>query len=190
MLEIFHETKDFYQLKELEKLGPKLKGIVSQSVKEVLQMLLDDGLVQMDKIGASNFYWSFPSRHGALLATKLSKASEMRDTLEQQARDLKESIGVEKNMRTETSTRQDGLKTLEERKEMCKSLENELQQYGACDPSQVEEKRRAIVLAREAAIRWTDNYSSTVSHFSKSYGVDIEDVRKHFNIDEAFEDVL
>jgi hypothetical protein len=60
------------QLKELEKLGPKLKGIgdcqarhtscafnhirnvVSQSVKEVLQSLVDDGLVQYDKIGASN----------------------------------------------------------------------------------------------------------------------------------------
>jgi len=27
LLEIFHETRDFYQLKELEKLGPKLKGI-------------------------------------------------------------------------------------------------------------------------------------------------------------------
>lgn len=61
----------FCQLKELEKLGPKLKGIgtspvgleiicsegletVSQSVKDVLQSLVDDGLVQADKIGSSN----------------------------------------------------------------------------------------------------------------------------------------
>ena len=28
--------------------------LVSQSVKEVLQSLVDDGLVQMDKIGSSN----------------------------------------------------------------------------------------------------------------------------------------
>ena len=71
------------QLKELEKLGPKMKGIgnyriglsprifcslfpvlfvfshegsfvVSQSVKEVLQSLVDDNLVQIDKIGSSN----------------------------------------------------------------------------------------------------------------------------------------
>src|SRR6267154_4239744 len=69
---------DDEQLKELEKLGPKMKGIgdisfhgfcgayysfffnffcfviVSQSVKEVLQSLVDDNLVQMDKIGSSN----------------------------------------------------------------------------------------------------------------------------------------
>jgi Mnd1 HTH domain len=60
------------QLKELEKLGPKMKGIgdcpfprilsvspyqgnlVTQSVKEVLQSLVDDDLVQTDKIGSSN----------------------------------------------------------------------------------------------------------------------------------------
>lgn len=52
-------------------MGPKMKGIgeypllldlsftnlsfsVSQSVKEVLQGLVDDGLVQADKIGSSN----------------------------------------------------------------------------------------------------------------------------------------
>ena len=89
---VLQKQKDFYQvwshlplepllhakfkpikLKELEKLGPKLKGIgmdvfwfdwpvlfnsippeVSQSVKEVLQSLVDDGLVQGDKIGSSN----------------------------------------------------------------------------------------------------------------------------------------
>ena len=61
------------KLKELEKMAPKMKGIgtpyiiwkektcspslstvVSQSVKEVLQSLVDDGLVQGDKIGSSN----------------------------------------------------------------------------------------------------------------------------------------
>lgn len=35
------------------------------------------------------------------------------------------------------------------------ALQEELEKYGACDPVKIEEKRRAIVLAREAAIRWT-----------------------------------
>ncbi|EJT99785.1 Mnd1-domain-containing protein, partial [Dacryopinax primogenitus] len=62
LLEIFHETKDFYQLKELEKVRI---CTVSQSVKEVLQDLVDDDRVQTDKIGSGNFYWSFPSQTGA-----------------------------------------------------------------------------------------------------------------------------
>jgi len=189
LLEIFHETKDFYQLKELEKLGPKLKGIVSQSVKDVLQTLLDDGLVQMDKIGASNFYWSFPSRHGALLATKVARAGEAREALKQQLIDVRNNIDKENALRVETETREQELKSLDLNREICKSLEAELRQYGACDPTQVEEKRRAIILAREAAFRWTDNYSITVSYFCKQYSVDSDDIRKHFNLDESFEDI-
>lgn len=40
------------QLKELEKLGPK-KGVITQSVKDVVQSLVDDDLVFKDKIGTS-----------------------------------------------------------------------------------------------------------------------------------------
>ena len=67
-----------FKLKELEKLGPKMKGIgagdpqnnsrdnlglticfaVSQSIKEVVQSLADDGLIQYDKIGSSNCTYS------------------------------------------------------------------------------------------------------------------------------------
>lgn len=48
-----------FQLKELEKLGPK-KGVISQSVKDVVQSLVDDDLVLKDKIGTSvsiSAYW-------------------------------------------------------------------------------------------------------------------------------------
>lgn len=31
-----------------------------QSVKDVVQNLVDDGLVDTDKIGTSVYYWSFP----------------------------------------------------------------------------------------------------------------------------------
>ena len=39
MLEIFYTKKEFFLLKELEKIGPKEKGITSQSVKDVVQSL-------------------------------------------------------------------------------------------------------------------------------------------------------
>jgi hypothetical protein len=34
-------------------------------------------------------------------------------------------------------------------------MEEELQNYGACDPTKIQEKKRAVILAKEAAIRWT-----------------------------------
>lgn len=32
------------------------------SVKEVLQSLVDDGMVDCERIGTSNYYWAFPSK--------------------------------------------------------------------------------------------------------------------------------
>ncbi|KAH1241774.1 Meiotic nuclear division protein 1 [Glycine max] len=51
MLPIFYESQDFYLLKELEKMGPR-KGVISQSVKDFVQSLVDDDLVSKDR----NFY--------------------------------------------------------------------------------------------------------------------------------------
>lgn len=48
----------FYQ--ELERIAPKEKGIIANSVKDVLQNLVDDGLVDTDKIGNSIYFWAFP----------------------------------------------------------------------------------------------------------------------------------
>lgn len=61
MGDFFYEKRDFFQLKELEKMLPKEKGIVAQTVKDVLQSLVDDRLVMAEKIGTSNYFWSFPS---------------------------------------------------------------------------------------------------------------------------------
>lgn len=41
---------------DVEKLASK-KGVVLQSIKEVLQSLVDDDLVHAEKIGASNYFW-------------------------------------------------------------------------------------------------------------------------------------
>ncbi|XP_065490289.1 meiotic nuclear division protein 1 homolog isoform X1 [Caloenas nicobarica] len=62
MMEIFFETKDVFQLKDIEKIAPKEKGITSMSVKEILQSLVDDGMVDTDRIGTSNYFWAFPSK--------------------------------------------------------------------------------------------------------------------------------
>ena len=34
----------------------------TQTIKDVLQSLVDDGLVDTDKVGTSNYFWAFPSK--------------------------------------------------------------------------------------------------------------------------------
>ncbi|KAK0476633.1 meiotic nuclear division protein 1 [Armillaria novae-zelandiae] len=197
LLEIFHETKDFYQLKELEKLGPKMKGIVSQSVKEVLQSLVDDGLVQGDKIGSSNFFWSFPSQQGALIQGRLKAANEQRTVNQTQLDEIKVAIQSEKDLRVEsvregTLVKISLLMSLEKlvllKKELCK-LDDELTAYGACDPVKLEETKRGITLAKEAAIRWTDNYSVLMSYFLRQSLVESSEIRRYLGVDDEYEDI-
>ncbi|KAI5889657.1 meiotic nuclear division protein 1, partial [Schizophyllum commune H4-8] len=166
MLEIFHETKDFFQLKELEKIAPKTKGIVSQSVKEVVQSLVDDGLVQSDKIGSSNFFWSFPSQHGAAIQARLSIAQAKRAEAAQQLKEVRASVEEERASRRETEERRAKLGKLAWLKQHQATLQTELSAYGTCDPIKVEEMKRAVTLAREAAIRWTGESANafTVTH--------------------------
>ncbi|KAF5386142.1 hypothetical protein D9615_002543 [Tricholomella constricta] len=193
LLEIFHETvghsKDFYQLKELEKLAPKMKGIVSQSVKEVLQSLVDDGLVQGDKIGSSNFFWSFPSQQGAMIQARLSSAKEIRDGHMAQLAEIRESIKNERSARSESASRTQALAKLADRRKQVDLLEKELTAYGDCDPVKVEETKRAVFLAKEAALRWTDNYGTLLAHFTRQNGVDPAEIRKFLDIDEDYEDI-
>ena len=91
---IFFDEKSPFTLKELEKMGSK-QGIVSQSIKEVLQELVDDNLVKLEKIGIANYYWSFPSQATATkkkivkqLDTSISNKKQNIDNLEKEAKDV------------------------------------------------------------------------------------------------------
>lgn len=61
LLKIFYDKREPMNLKELEKFGPR-KGVVPQAVKEVNQSLVDDNLVETDKIGCGAFFWALPSQ--------------------------------------------------------------------------------------------------------------------------------
>ena len=79
VLEIFHTKKDVFLLKELEKIAYKEKGVVTQSVKDVVQSLVDDDLISSDKIGSSIYYWGFPS---SALVLKKNKLADLTNNLQ------------------------------------------------------------------------------------------------------------
>ena len=56
----------------MEKEASK-KGVVFQAVKDVVQSLVDDSMVHVDKIGTSNWYWAFPGEATAQLSNKLAR---------------------------------------------------------------------------------------------------------------------
>eukprot|EP00957_Ditylum_brightwellii_P110959 8462377-Ditylum_brightwellii.AAC.1 len=61
VLGIYHKTKSVYTEKEILSLATKA-GVNANTVADVNQGLVDDGLVDKEKIGGSNYFWSFPAK--------------------------------------------------------------------------------------------------------------------------------
>jgi len=185
LLEIFHETKDFFTLKELERLAAK-RGVVSQTVKDVLQTLVDDNLVELDKIGISNFYWSFPSARGSALTNKTANSERELMVLESRETELKASIAASRAERLETTGREELLSSWNALKSSVAARQSELAQYTGSGG--IDAKARGLVLAQEAASRWTENLSIAIQYISVNFSLPAEDVHRLGGIPDDFEE--
>ncbi|TBU25136.1 meiotic nuclear division protein 1 [Dichomitus squalens] len=125
-------------------------------------------------------FWSFTSQRGAI---------EQNVSLQAQVAELRAAVETEKATRPENSERAEALNKLMALKTEYAKFETELAAYGTCDPAKVEEKKRAVILAKEAVVRWTDNYLVLLSHFTCQNGVEAAVIRAYLGIDEEYEDL-
>ncbi|KAI8052968.1 meiotic nuclear division protein 1 [Syncephalis plumigaleata] len=189
MQDYFHETSDVFQLKELEKILPKVKGIVAQSVKDVLQELVNDGLVHCEKIGTSNYYWSFPSESYRVREQKLASLQEEEAQLTEKKAVLEAAIEEANQRRVASDHREQLLAALAEAEARNKEYTDELQQFKDNDPDTIEAKRKAAEISKQAANRWTDNIFALQAYCSRKFNIEQRELRKHFNIPEDFDNV-
>ncbi|XP_041043231.1 meiotic nuclear division protein 1 homolog [Carcharodon carcharias] len=187
MMEIFFETKGVFQLKDLEKIAPKEKGITSMSVKEVLQSLVDDGMVDTDRIGTSNYFWAFPSKALHIRKRKLEQLESQLVEGTQKKESLQRSIEKAKVGRQNTDSRAAMLKELEGLRQERNQLKAELEKYQECDPEVIEEIRQNNKVAKDAANRWTDNVFAIKSWANKKFGFERNQIDKAFGIPEDFD---
>ncbi|PHT57610.1 Meiotic nuclear division protein 1 -like protein [Capsicum annuum] len=124
MLQIFYDSQDFFLLKELEKSGPK-KGVISQSVKDVIQSLVDDDLVFKDKIGTSVYFWSLPSCAGNQLRTVSRKLETDLQTNKKRHTELVEQCNALKKGREQSDAREEALNELKAIEQKHKELKVE-----------------------------------------------------------------
>lgn len=168
MLEIFHESSDVFVIKDIEKLAVK-KGIISQAVKDVLQSLVDDDLVRLEKIGASNYYWSFPAEASVKLAGELAKNTAELSAARKRKATADAAIAQYKAARPDTERLAQQLGVLRELQVKLAAAQGELAMYKDNDPETVEAMRNAAKVAKEAANRWLDNTYSLLSWCKKKF---------------------
>jgi hypothetical protein len=187
MNEYFLEKRDFFQLKDLEKHLPKATGIIPQSVKEVLQSLVDDRLVNGEKIGISNYFWSFPSQALAArtavieqLEGEIGRLREAREKFESQAAEAA-------SVRQDTLERKTLLERLAELETKHKTLAARLELHRANDPKLLEAKRQAAQEAKTAANRWTDNIFTVQGYCANNFGINRSAFNEQFGLSDDFD---
>ncbi|KAL8498202.1 hypothetical protein ACS0TY_021508 [Phlomoides rotata] len=168
MLQIFYDSQDFFLLKELEKSGPK-KGVITQSVKDVVQSLVDDDLVFKDKIGTSVYFWSLPSCAGNQLRNIQKKLDSDLQSSKKRYKELIDQCNDLKKGREDSDEREEALHELKAIEKKYNELKGEIVQYSDNDPATFEAMKQAIEVARGAANRWTDNIFTLRQWCSKNF---------------------
>jgi len=185
MLDLFYEKKEFFLLKELEKIAPKEKGIVTQSVKDVVQSLVDDDLVDTDKIGTSVYFWAFPSKATAIRKRKLEEAKTKLQEAEDRVKVSTNNLAEATKGREESPERTKILQNIDDLRAKKSKLEGEVQKFKDCDPELIDELKKEIETCKEATNRWTDNIYSLHSWIQKKFpSIHIPDLNKQFGIPE------
>ncbi|CAB4058725.1 Meiotic nuclear division protein 1 homolog [Lepeophtheirus salmonis] len=183
MLELFYEKKDFFLLKELEKIAPKEKGIVTQSVKEVVQSLADDTLVDTDKIGTSVYYWSFPSKATATRKRKLESINEELTNKSKRLKTVEKSLTDSCLGKEDTEERTQTLQELSELEAKKAQLQESLKAYKDNDPETLKVYVKETQMAKTAINRWTDNIYSIQSWIRRKFpNINVNDFNKQFDI--------
>jgi hypothetical protein len=157
LAELFYETKDFWTLKEIEKMGSKQKGIVLQSIKEILESLVSDNLVISEKIGTSNYFWSFPSQSSVIRSQKIQSLESDLEALKVKKSGLEDRISAESKLRS-AQDRESLLERHAFLTQKLKKIEIALEEYKDRDPATLEQRKIDAKKAKDAANRWTGNY--------------------------------
>ncbi|XP_063683914.1 meiotic nuclear division protein 1 homolog [Bolinopsis microptera] len=187
MMEVFYEKKDVFQLKELEKICPKEKGITPMSVKDILQSLVDDDMVCAEKIGTSNYFWCFPSQAVLSRKRKLEEINTEVEGLKKRKANNGAAIEEAKKLRVEGAERSELLEEIGVKEKMLAAVTNEVLKYKECDPEVLEQKKKEILTSKESINRWTDNIFSVQSWCKNKFSIETKTMCKNFGIPEELD---
>ncbi|KAJ1614582.1 hypothetical protein OIY81_427 [Cryptosporidium canis] len=185
LLNSLYEKKECFNLKEIEKLGKKC-GIIEQTVKDVLQSLVDDSLVVSDKIGSLNIFWALPS---AAKFTKENRLDYLKNTiqdtkeqiksLEKIIKESKETDSPEHQLREKKNQELDQI--MLEQKELASRLEN-INTTIKDNPKILNEN---IETANQQLSVWDDNICSLRQWIKKKMpGVSEKEINSNFGLPE------
>jgi hypothetical protein len=180
------ESKRPWTTKELEKSAKKL-GFHPMAMGDVLQGLLDDGLACKEKIGSSNYVWSFPSDAFKAASNKRRKITEAEGEREAAIARLTEERAELEPGRERTDeylALQDELRTKRARLGI---VETGIEANRANDPEVLKELGAVVKALKNHCDRSTDNLFAMKSYFVKKKNMDKKSVAAYLGMNDAFD---
>jgi len=172
--------------KTIESAG-KPTGISTMIIKDVLGELLNDDLVDSDKIGSSTYYWAFPSKASQKAQADSERLSLEVKELEERLKKAQEEVSRLQVGREDTDERRT---LLERRKKLKASIarqEETLAGIQRNDPERAEAIRQATTTAVTQANLWTDNLYAIQKHLVDKLGMDRRETDKLLGFTEDFD---
>ncbi|XP_034948308.1 meiotic nuclear division protein 1 homolog [Chelonus insularis] len=182
MLQIFYENKEFFTLKEIETIASKEKGIVLQTVKDVLQALVDDGLVRSDKIGSTIYFWAFPGENITTVENRIADANKKIVATEFKLQKLNEEIKKLQSEKNDTVELSKLLEEIEQFKQKEVELKQQIAKLSDADPEVIENMAKKAENYKEAANIWTDNIFAIQSWCKRKFDINESTLNKQFRI--------
>eukprot|EP00397_Hematodinium_sp_SG-2012_P048216 GEMP01055150.1.p1 GENE.GEMP01055150.1~~GEMP01055150.1.p1 ORF type:complete len:205 (+),score=66.33 GEMP01055150.1:107-721(+) len=189
IMDMMYDQATFYTLKELEKLAPS-KGVVSQSVKEVVEALVAENIISQEKVGAQQLFWALRSQRIVKLITARDEDLALIDQLGGQIEDEEKELARMESLGKLTVEEIDAMKNqYAEEVAKQKLLSAELAECPKNDPVAILEKKRKLPELDDDANEWADKITTMRRKICRENGVNEEAFNQEFGLPEEFEDV-
>lgn len=143
------------------------------SIVDVNQSLVDDGLVDKEKIGGSNYFWSFPAKKDRLNQLAHEENRKQIESLKGEVQKAEARLADAKRGREEDEGGERAAKMVR-RADLAKALAAaaaELEKLKQNDPREIANLEKELTLVTGAAHRWTDNIFSCKDYLVKKRGM-------------------
>jgi predicted transcriptional regulator len=185
---IYHKTLQVYTEKEILALAAKA-GVTSNTIADINQVLIDDGLVDKEKIGGSNYFWSFPAKKDRKdqidHEQTLKNVAELKVKVEEASAKLADAKRGREEDKEGSRARK--LARLAELAKQKVAMEAELEVLKENDPAALADLEKELQLVRQAAHRWTDNIFECKTYLVKKRGMDKKDASRYLGITADFD---
>lgn len=180
LLEWFQSEHSFYTLREIEQKAGKQCKIAPMQIKELISALVNDGLLQQEKCGVTNIYWSFRYTRFKEYSDNLDRLKREYTSKQLELSSLNEQITVAVKERSIIPNREDLLRRIKQYQSVIQGIEAN------------------VALARQVTMSesikssiefYTECLEAALGYFSNLTGISQTEWRKELGIPPDFEEV-